>query len=643
MNPNRRNTTDAVDIGDGWSEYLDDDDQRPYYVHEVSGQTTWDHPFPQRDHRRKSSLPPPPLPDEGVFDEFDSGQAAVKGGKDLPPGWAEWTDASGAKYYAHEDGSTTWTRPDAAQVKQPPPPSTPPPPPLVDALEVDIAMQMQAASLDPAQPSRPMLTREAHVAPAKAPPPMPSRPLQLLERLPQAPTAESTVIFSTSASWSAGCAAAMDALLQPFPTLLSRLRSSLKKDPKATFGPKPPPFPWYTLGCSGSGTPSQPLVLDADVLDLGGSLYYQSKGGLFKKSRSAEECLSYEDSPSPKPALQSNRDAGETVIGQCRRCCVLVMLYMGDCQLGSNASSDKDRDALRDNAISAASGSSRLVLIIRELLDLARSSVQFADEIYARVLKQLCNNYRAASVEAGWSLLLLLCSHVGCSDATLRFLMFILSKCIAVERDIITRSPENSWFAAHVVMLTLSHRNALRAHADAFNPFVDAEVENSFRKLKHLSPLYSYIEETIQLEAMFCPVQHAAHDMLTFVPRTLVQLTDLIHARGGFQTDGIFRLAGERACVARVRASISCRFPIVEADSDPLVVAEVSSLQTLSGLRKSRVVTHACTGAQAVASRAALPRHSIWFARPVHGVCRQTTGGGDSCNSSVHVCVCGSA
>jgi len=126
-------------------------------------------------------------------------------------------------------------------------------------------------------------------------------------------------------------------------------------------------------------------------------------------------------------------------------------------------------------------------------------------------------------------------------------------------------------------MLTLSHRNAARAHADALNLFVDAEVENSFRKLKHLSPLYSYIEETMQLEAMFRPLQDAAHEMLTFVPRTLVQLTDLIHARGGFQTDGIFRLAGERACVTRVRASISCRFPIVESDSDPLVVAEVSS------------------------------------------------------------------
>ena len=572
MNPRRRNTTDAVDIGDGWSEYMDDD-QRPYFVHDVSGQTTWDHPFPERDRRRKSSLPPPPLPQEGIFDEIDSVQAAaVDGGMDLPPGWAQWSDGSGATYYAHEDGTTTWTRPGPAEVKQPPPPS------IVEAIEGDDALQIQAASVHPVQPSRQLLSHEAHMPPTKAPPPpMPPPPRHLSHSPPQAPSTQIAATSSSAASWSAGCASAMDALLLPFPTLLGRLRTSFKKDPKAPPGSKPLPFfAWYTLGCSVSGTPSQPLVLDADVLDLGGSLYYQSKGGLFKKSRTVEECVSYEDSPSPKPTLQSNRDAVETVIGHCRRCCVLVMLYMGDCQLGP---SDKDKDSFRekDNAINAASGSSRLVLIIRELLDLARSSVQLSDEIYARVLKQLCNNHRAASVEAGWSLLLLLCTHVGCSDMLLRFLMVILNKCVAVERDIIARSPANCWFAAHVVMLTLSHRNAARAHADALNLFVDAEVENSFRKLKHLSPLYSYIEETMQLEAMFRPLQDAAHEMLTFVPRTLVQLTDLIHARGGFQTDGIFRLAGERACVTRVRASISCRFPIVESDSDPLVVAEVSS------------------------------------------------------------------
>jgi hypothetical protein len=368
----------------------------------------------------------------------------------------------------------------------------------------------------------------------------------------------------------------MEALLQPFPSILSRLRSSYKTERVAS-APQPVVFSWYTLGMTGqfpSSSEFQPKHWDHDVMDIGASLYYQSKGGLFKKSRSIEQCLSHESLPSSKPALAASKLASESVRGLCRRCCVLVMLYMGEYQLDP-ADNDRDLFKEKDNAINAASGSSRLVLIIREIFDIMRSSLQLADEAYARVLKQICNNYSASSVEAGWSLLLLMCSHVPCSDTMMRFLMIILNKCIVAERDMISRSPLSPWYAAHVVMLTLSLRNSAQSNGSALGRvFVDAEVENSFRKLKHLSPLYSFIEEIMQLERMFCPASFDT-EILKLVPSTLVLLTDLIHARAGFRTDGIFRLAGERACVTRVRASISCRFPIVEADSDPLVLAEV--------------------------------------------------------------------
>jgi hypothetical protein len=400
----------------------------------------------------------------------------------------------------------------------------------------------------------------------RSPPPVPPRarhvsnPLQVEAAFPKE-------------SWSAGSAANLEALLHPFPSVLSRLRSKAKSEhlpERDQMTSQPAPFAWYTIG---SPVRHPPVALDSDVYEMGVSLYYQSKGGLFKKSRTMEESLSYEASLSSKPTLEANRDAGESVIGLCKRCCHLVMLYMGD-----SHPFDMEKDAFKekDNAIHAASGSSRLVLIFRELLDIVRTSVQLADEAYARVLKQLCNNYGVSSVEAGWSLLLLLCSHVVCSDVIMRFLVLILNKCLLVERDLIFRSVPNHSFAAHVVMLTLSYRSTARANGDALGQFVDAEVENSFRKLKHLSPLYSFIDEIMQLERKFHHVT-SGFEILSFVPSTLVGLTDLIHARGGFQTDGIFRLAGERSCVSRVRASISCRFPIVAADADPLVIAEVIS------------------------------------------------------------------
>jgi hypothetical protein len=444
-------------------------------------------------------------------------------------------------------------------------------------MHTDVAILMQETSFDSALLSssssdtisgRPSSDSVAASTQQRTPPPVPPRPRHLSQS-----AIGKKVAVSLKNTWSAGSSANLETLLQSFPSILTRLRGKRKSD----IVPEPPAsrplcFAWYTIG---GAARHQPVALDPDVFDLGASLYYQSKGGLFKKSRTMEESLSYEAEPRAKPTLQANRDAGESVIGLCIRCCHLVMLYMGD-----SHPSDMDKDSLfkdkeKDNAINAASGSSRLVLIFREILDLVSSSVQLADEAYARVLKQLCNNYRAASVEAGWSLLLLLCSHVGCSDAMMRFLVLILNKCLAVERDLLSRSTPNHWFAAHVAMFTISYRTTARANGEALSKFVDAEVENSFRKLKHLSPLYSFIEEIVSLERKFRP--DSDNEILRFVPSTLVLLTDLIHTRGGFRTDGIFRLAGDRACVSRVRASISCRFPIVEADSDPLVIAEVRS------------------------------------------------------------------
>jgi hypothetical protein len=505
-------------------------------------------------------------PEESPF--HVEGTDEVDGGIDLPPGWSAWTDPRGEIYYTHEDGTSTWTRPGAAEFQ-------PQPPTSADSMHTDVAILMQETSFDSALPSssssdtisgRPSSDYVVAFTQQRTPPPVPPRPRHLSQSTPL-PHPLTKAAVSPKNTWSAGSSANLETLLQSFPSILTRLRGKLKSDhlpePPAS---RPLSFAWYTIG---GAARHQPVALDADVFDLGASLYYQSKGGLFKKSRTMEESLSYEALPRAKPTLQANRDAGESVIGPCIRCCHLVMLYMGD-----SDPSDMDKDSF--NAINAASGSTRLVLIFREILDLVSSSVQLADEAYARVLKQLCNNYRAASVEAGWSLLLLLCSHVGCSDTMMRFLVLILNKCLAVERDLMSRATPNHWFAAHVAMFTISYRTTARANGEALSQFVDAEVENSFRKLKHLSPLYSFIEEIISLERKFRPA-HSDFEILRFVPSTLVLLTDLIHTRGGFRTDGIFRLAGDRACVSRVRASISCRFPIVEADSDPLVIAEVIS------------------------------------------------------------------
>jgi hypothetical protein len=560
----RRSSTFAVDIGADWLEYIDDDTQRPYYMNQVTQEVTWDHPFPQNESRMSLELPPP-LPNEGVF-EVD-GTAEDEGGIDLPPGWSQWTDASGELYYTHEDGMSTWTRPCATEFQQPSPT-------CADSIDTDVVTLMRETTLDSAQSSLsndvstsvPPVSDSKPAFAQRTPPPVPPRVWHVSNPL-------STAAASPTDSWSAGSAANLEALLQPFPSVLSKLRAKLKSDHLPAHhhvSSQPVPFAWYTIGATAR---HQPVALDADIFAMGASLYYQSRGSLFKKSRTIEESLSYEASPSSKPTLEANRDAGESIVGLCRRCCLLVMLYMGDSDLSDM---DKDLYKEKDKAINAASGSSRLVLIFREIFDMVRSSVQLADEAYARVLKQLCNNYRASSVEAGWSLLLLLCSHVACSDVIMRFLVMILNKCLLVERDLISRSVPNHSFAAHVVMLTLSYRSTARANGDLLSQFVDSEVENSFRKLKHLSPLYSFIDEIMQLETKFHPVT-SDFEILSYLPSTLVLLTDLIHARGGFQTDGIFRLAGERSCVSRVRASISCRYPIVAADADPLVIAEVGS------------------------------------------------------------------
>jgi hypothetical protein len=582
MNAIRRSTVDSVGIGGGWLEYLDEETNRPYYMNQVTEEVTWNHPFPQSEERRTSQQQPPPVPDEGILDGDGDGDverdsaALADAGMSLPPGWSQWIDSNGAIYYTHGDGRSTWTRPTTSELQEQPQIST-------DSIQKDVVIQLQVVSVVSEQPSssanskllaRPASDSILALVQQKTPPPVPPR-----SRHPSDCVSQSALTAaSPKESWSAYSAANMETLLQPFPSVLNRLRASSKAEHAAPSASQPFSFSWYTLGLTSkfpSTSQFQPLVLDSDVLEMGASIYYQSKGGLFKKSRTLEDCLSYEALPSLKPTLQVNRVAGDSVVGFCKRCCVLVMLYMGDYLLDS---SEKDKDLFRekDNAINAASGSSRLVLIIREIFDIMRTSVQLADEAYARVLKQLCNNYRASSVEAGWSLLLLLCSHVGCSDVMMRFLMIILNKCIVVERDLISRSKPDPWYAAHVVIVSLSHRNTARVNHEALSPFVDAEVENSFRKLKHLSPLYSFIEEITQLERKFHPAVFES-EILTFLPSTLVLLTDLIHARGGFRTDGIFRLAGERSCVTRVRASISCRFPIVEADSDPLVLAEVNS------------------------------------------------------------------
>jgi hypothetical protein len=49
MSASGGSTSDAVDIGQGWLEYLDDDSHRPYYMNQVTAEVTWDHPFPLRD------------------------------------------------------------------------------------------------------------------------------------------------------------------------------------------------------------------------------------------------------------------------------------------------------------------------------------------------------------------------------------------------------------------------------------------------------------------------------------------------------------------------------------------------------------------------------------------------------------------
>ena len=49
MSASGSSTSDAVDIGQGWLEYLDDDTHRPYYMNQVTAEVTWDHPFPLRD------------------------------------------------------------------------------------------------------------------------------------------------------------------------------------------------------------------------------------------------------------------------------------------------------------------------------------------------------------------------------------------------------------------------------------------------------------------------------------------------------------------------------------------------------------------------------------------------------------------
>jgi hypothetical protein len=625
MNATRRSSSDAVDIGDGWLEYLDDDTHRPYYMNQVTAEVTWNHPFPQSENRRLSQQPIPPLPEEGIFDDSDkevvSEDAVLDGGIHLPPGWSEWSDSNGAAYYTHEDGRSVWTRPgrtDSQHEQQA----------CIDSFGKDNVTQMRESSFDVAQTSSSancalvQPVSESHAAFAQPHMPAPA--------LPHVSDLLLKVVASQTITWSAGAAAHMHALLRPFPTVLSRLRATSHKMDPVFSGPQPVSFAWYTLGKTAAppiSAQSQQLHLDADLVDMGASLYYQSKGGLFKKSRTVEQRLSHEALPSSKPALQASKVAGESVAGLCRRCCVLVMLYMGEYQL--NPSDDyKDPFKEKDNAISAASGSSRLVLIIREIFDIMRSSVQLADEAYARVLKQLCNNYVQSSVEAGWSLLLLMCSYVGCSDRMMRFLMLILNKCIVVERDIISRSVPNSWYAAHVVMLTLSHRNTSQANGHTLSSFVDAEVENSLRKLRLLSPLYSSIEEIMLLEKKFCPARSERPEMLEFVPSTLVLLTDLLHARGGFRTDGIFRLAGERSCVNRVRASISCRYPIVEADSDPLVLAEVCSSHSCvqccwSSSHPYLFFSPPLSGAQTVDSRVPLPRHSSSTAWSMQGLCRQ--------------------
>jgi hypothetical protein len=97
MNSSRSSMNDAIDVGGGWLEYLDDN-HRPYYLNQATKEVTWDHPFPQ--NRRMSLQPPPPLPQESIFD--DDSSADVQRGVCLPPGWSEWTDTSGALYYTHE-------------------------------------------------------------------------------------------------------------------------------------------------------------------------------------------------------------------------------------------------------------------------------------------------------------------------------------------------------------------------------------------------------------------------------------------------------------------------------------------------------------------------------------------------------------
>ena len=200
-NANRRSsTTGALDIGGDWLEYLDDDTQQPYYMNQVTQEVTWDHPFPESANRRISQQQLSFLPEESPFhvngtDDVDggidlqpeespfrlNGTDEVDGGNDLPPGWSAWTDPHGEIYYTHEDGTSTWTRPGAAEFQ-------PQPPTSADSMHTDVAILMQETSFDSALLSSSSsdtisgrLSSDSVAASTqqRTPPPVPPRPRHL--------------------------------------------------------------------------------------------------------------------------------------------------------------------------------------------------------------------------------------------------------------------------------------------------------------------------------------------------------------------------------------------------------------------------------------------------------------------------------
>ena len=146
MSASRSSATDAVDLGEGWLRYLDGT-RRPYYFNQVTAEVTWDHRFPESSDRRISQQLTHPLPVEDIFGDDGGGGdvAAVDCSIILPPGWSEWSDSTGAKYYTHDDGTSTWTKPgtDDSQQHQPASP-----------LSLAVSIQTLEPSLHSTQSSR---------------------------------------------------------------------------------------------------------------------------------------------------------------------------------------------------------------------------------------------------------------------------------------------------------------------------------------------------------------------------------------------------------------------------------------------------------------------------------------------------------